>query len=206
MGIGWMLTASLALITSVSWDSIAEPSKIGERMLMEKEWGVTVEKPIEDVFDAYVDQLTQIWDLGPVETLTEGPFGEGTRLRQSGEPLWGIHDPSTVIDIVRFEPHRRLTWSGKADVPGSLGTGEGFSTLYNMFISFGWGSEATADAHFLPLDESKTKVVIFGRNRVSRWGAVVNPFTRWFGYWWVNRRLTQFKDKAEGLERVRIAI
>lgn len=175
-------------------------------MLMEKEWGVTVEKPIEVVFDAYVDQLTQIWDLGPVEALTDGPFGEGTRLRQSGKAIWGIHDPTTVIDLDRFEPSRRLTWTAKADVPGSLGTREGFSTLYNMFISFGWGSKATADAHFLPLDESRTGVVIFARNRVSRWGAVVNPFTRLLGYWWVNRRLTQFKSRVEGTETLRVAI
>lgn len=175
-------------------------------MLMEKEWGITVEKPIDDVFDAYVDQLTQIWDLGPVEPLTEGLFGEGTRLRQSGKPVWGIHDPSTVIHIDRFEPHRRLTWTARADVPGSVGTQDGFSTLYNMFISFGWGSEATADTHFLPLDESRTGVVVFARNRVSRWGAVVNPFTRWFGYWWVGRRLMQFKDTAEGLERIRVGL
>jgi hypothetical protein len=175
-------------------------------MLMEKEWGVTVESPIEDVFDAYVAQLAQIWDLGPLENLTDGPTGQGTRWRQSGKPIWGVHDPTTLIEIERYEPYRRLTWSGIADVPGSVATRKGFSTVFNMFISFGWGSEATADTHFLPLDESRTGIVIFARNRVSRWGAAVNPFTRWFGYWWVNRRLMQFKIRAEGLEQVRIAI
>jgi len=183
-----------------------EPPRIGVRVLMEKEWGVTVAKPIEVVFDSYVQQLAQIWDLGSLEALTDGPIGEGTRLRQSGKAVWGIHDPTTLIEIDRYEPCRRLTWTATADVPGSVGTQEGFSTLYNMFISFGWGSEATADTHFLPLDESSTRLVVFGRNLVSRWGAVVNPFTRLFGYWWVNRRLLQFKIRAEGLEQFRIAI
>jgi len=175
-------------------------------MLMEMEWGVTVEKSIEEVFDVYVDQLAQIWDLGPLEALTPGPVGVESRFRQSGEPKWGRQDPSALMAIERFEPPTRLTWSGKADVPSSLGLQEGFSTLFNTFVTFGWGAEATADAHFLALDESTTAVVVFGRNRISRWAAAVNPITRWCGYRWVDRRLSQFKDRAEGSEPIRIAI
>lgn len=176
-------------------------------MLMEMEWGVTIDKPIDVVFEAYVGQLSQIWDLGPIEVVTDGSLRAGSRIMQVGEPKWGFQDPSTSITIDDFESGRRIVFTGHVDVPGYVRPESGFSSLFNLSMKPGWGVEATVDTHFLELGESRTRLVVMGRNRVSRFGAVTAFFTRWFGYWWVNRRLTQFRDRTQGKWQVsRIAI
>ncbi len=74
-------------------------------------------------------------------------------------------------------------------------------SLLNIFITPGWGSEATFQVHFLEIAERRTRLVILGSNRISHWTAqTLTLITRWFGYWWIGRRHKQFKLLVEALK------
>lgn len=168
-------------------------------MLMQKEWGVTIERPIAEVFEAYVDHLGDLWAMGELEPITSGPIGTGTSFRQVGEAVWGFRDPSTVIEVVGFEPARALLLSWNVEVPLDVDFQQGFSTLANTSAMPGWGSVGTLQVHFLELAPNRTRLVILGRNRISHWLAqIINPITRWFGYWWIGRQHRKLKSKLEG--------
>lgn len=59
-------------------------------MLLKKEWGVSVERPIEEVFASYVDRFGEVWGFGEMEVLTHGAISAGTRFSPVGDPRWGI--------------------------------------------------------------------------------------------------------------------
>lgn len=168
-------------------------------MLMQKEWGVTIERPIDEVFDSYVDHFGGLWAIGDVEAVTPGPVGLGTRFRQLGEPVWGFRDPSVMIEVTGFEPARLFALSWMVDVPLRVDLQKGFSTLANTFVTPGWGTIGTLQVHFLELAPERTRLVILGRNRVSHWFAqLINPITRWFGFWWIDRQHRKLKSTLEG--------
>ena len=91
-----------------------------------------------------------------------------------------------------------LAFSWVVDVPGHVDTRQGFSTLFNTFVAPGWGTEVTVQIHFLEEAENRTRLVILGRNRISRSASPITLVTRWFAYWWIARRHKQFKLSVEG--------
>jgi hypothetical protein len=168
-------------------------------MQLTKDFGVTIDRPCSEVFDFLLDHFGEVTDFGELESITPaGPVREGARFRQVGDERWGERDPDGFIEIDSVEPPRLLAYSWNMDVPGRIATKKGFSTLLNTFPMLGWGSNGSMQIHLLEMSKTRTRMVVLGTTRLSRWTVPASILGRWYIVSHANRHLRRLKAKIEG--------
>jgi uncharacterized protein YndB with AHSA1/START domain len=167
-------------------------------MQLTKDFGVTIDRPIGEVFDFVLDHFGEMSDFGELESITPGALRVGSRFRQVGDERWGERDPAGIIEIDRVEPPRLLAYSWNMDVPTRIETKKGFSTLLNTFPMLGWGSDGSIQVHLLEMGETQTRMVVLGTTRLSRWTVPASILGRWYIVTHANRHLRRLKARVEG--------
>ena len=169
--------------------------------MLKKDWEVSVERPIGDVFAAFAERAGRVpvWDgppdLGEVRKLTKGPVGKGTRYLLEADLRSGRHVEGTV-EVTGFDPDRILevAWSseGRRHWDYRLG-GAGAANV--VFVP-GWGSRGTLEARFTE-DDRGTRVTLHSENNLSGWYILASFILRWIAYRRMRQNLARFKAAVE---------
>jgi uncharacterized protein YndB with AHSA1/START domain len=169
-------------------------------MLLERDWEIVVDKPVDEVFAAFAERAGRVpaWGDSPevaqVRKLTEGPVGAGSRYLLSAEHR-GRHAEGTV-EVTDYDPDQaiKIAWSG--EFGGHWEQRFGAAGIANFFYSPRWATNGTIEAR-LTEHQSGTKIDMHGENNLSGWARPASLIMRWFAYRRINGDLARFKSVVE---------